>query len=435
MSQYNPSKNQIFSEERERLAAMKKNTVPYIRIRDRLDALSSPQNPFLASNQLQNDSRRTRGQSADSPVPWSPHLFSLLQGTRDESSPLNLLQGHESTIIQIIYRFLIDLWYTYAIKPTPPAFMIAKMRALEAHGHDAERIIHRGHSIPMRHVLIPTNGRPTALGASRKDRPEAAFAKCNYVEFPEPSVVSMNNAQTRRAININMMPFIMGDKDSLPDDIQCYYEGVIQKCPISLSEVGRVGFLTISEGFINADQTQRREGVHIECSTVSLKTKTKSQLTSSLPSPRQGISNISSSNNSKPGGAFIAAWEHSWGRGFFYTPDEFEGGLYMASNMDHTCQIWDALISPYEGIVNQQGGNADYLRPFLGVSTKLKRNELVWLTDRTPHEALPQEHDGFRQFFRLVTSDVSIWFEEHSTPNPKVPLPSYVTVIKGNKFA
>ncbi len=61
-------------------------------------------------------------------------------------------------------------------------------------------------------------------------------------------------------------------------------------------------------------------------------------------------------------------------------------------------------------------------------------NQLIWLTDRTPHEALPQEHDGCRQFFRLVTSKISVWFEEHSTPNPMVPLPEYVEVIRGSKF-
>ena len=39
-----------------------------------------------------------------------------------------------------------------------------------------------------------------------------------------------------------------------------------------------------------------------------------------------------------------------------------------------------------------------------------------------------------RQYFRLVTSQVSVWYADHSTPNPLVSLPDDVQVIKGNKF-
>ena len=60
--------------------------------------------------------------------------------------------------------------------------------------------------------------------------------------------------------------------------------------------------------------------------------------------------------------------------------------------------------------------------------------ELIWMTDMTAHEALPQKESGFRQFFRVVTPSVSHWFADHSTKNPKVPLPSNVKVVHGNKF-
>ena len=41
-----------------------------------------------------------------------------------------------------------------------------------------------------------------------------------------------------------------------------------------------------------------------------------------------------------------------------------------------------------------------------------------------------------RQFFRLVTSEVSLWFEEHSTKNPPgvVPDPNITKIVKGSKF-
>ena len=65
--------------------------------------------------------------------------------------------------------------------------------------------------------------------------------------------------------------------------------------------------------------------------------------------------------------------------------------------------------------------------PFLG--------EMVWITDCTPHESLPLPAGKSRQYFRLVTSDVSVWYADHSTPNPLgiVP-PENVKIVSGNKF-
>ena len=56
------------------------------------------------------------------------------------------------------------------------------------------------------------------------------------------------------------------------------------------------------------------------------------------------------------------------------------------------------------------------------------------MTDYTPHEALPQVQGGYRQFFRVVGPDISHWYEEHSTANPKDPLPNHVKIVNGNKF-
>jgi hypothetical protein len=95
--------------------------------------------------------------------------------------------------------------------------------------------------------------------------------------------------------------------------------------------------------------------------------------------------------------------------------------------------VWDALIDSSFGVVDSLGG-IENLRPFIGNGKKMPANMLVWLTDRTPHEALPQEQDGFRQFFRLVTSDISVWFAAHSTPNLKVPVPDHIQIIDESKF-
>ena len=107
----------------------------------------------------------------------------------------------------------------------------------------------------------------------------------------------------------------------------------------------------------------------------------------------------------------------------------------MASSVSGTSQVWDALVDKSApGIVDKHGGCED-LRPLFGTGSKLEAGELIWMTDCTPHEALPQTESGFRQFFRVVTPYVSHWYADHSTANPKVALPSNVKVIHGNKFA
>jgi len=64
--------------------------------------------------------------------------------------------------------------------------------------------------------------------------------------------------------------------------------------------------------------------------------------------------------------------------------------------------------------------------------------ELVWMTDRTPHESLPLRAGTRRQYFRLVTGPVSGWFERHSTRNPAVSdadlARAGVVVIREDKF-
>ena len=66
----------------------------------------------------------------------------------------------------------------------------------------------------------------------------------------------------------------------------------------------------------------------------------------------------------------------------------------------------------------------------------MKGNIIYWLTGRTPRESLPVNKQRYQQFFRLVTNNVSVWYEQHSTKNPNgvVPDPNITSVIKGNKF-
>lgn len=111
------------------------------------------------------------------------------------------------------------------------------------------------------------------------------------------------------------------------------------------------------------------------------------------------------------------------------------GGIYFASSVDNSSEIWDALVDKrIPGIVGPYG-DCEHLRGIIGPGTKLKAGELVWMTDCTPHEALVLDEPVYRQFFRVVGPQISHWYARHSTPNPLVPLPEHVIVVQEDKFA
>jgi hypothetical protein len=82
-------------------------------------------------------------------------------------------------------------------------------------------------------------------------------------------------------------------------------------------------------------------------------------------------------------------------------------------------------------------GDIEHLRSSLPIPGKvMEKNKLYWITDRTPHESLPMKSQIYRQFFRLVTENVGVWYEQHSTKNPKgvIPNSNITRIIKKNKF-
>mmetsp|Transcript_27917 Transcript_27917/g.47455 ORF Transcript_27917/g.47455 Transcript_27917/m.47455 type:complete len:411 (-) Transcript_27917:342-1574(-) len=329
---------------------------------------------------------------------WKGKPEVLLAGTRDGNSPLSLLREHEATIVREICSFISNRWARH-VKLTVPAALVG----VDLHDDELVQFNHGRYQNGAGLLIIGDYKGGSNKTSSGFDNGFVAWARCchHFLNFPEPA-----------GRNVNMMPFIFGDKHSLPNDLQCYFP-LIERCPYMQDDVGKVGYLTVHESHVNVGDAQRREGLHIE-------------------SP--GVFCDSS---------FTPAVEHHWGAGFYGTeidggifmgPDRFDGGIFMASSVKDTSIVWDALVdSRIPGIVDQHGG-CKQLRSLIGKGTKLEAGELIWMTDCTPHEALPQEESGFRQFFRVVTPNISHWYADHSTANPNVPLPSNVTVVHGNKF-
>ena len=190
-----------------------------------------------------------------------------------------------------------------------------------------------------------------------------------------------------------MLPFIIGDAASIPEEYR-HYHPLVQRCGAGREEHGRVGYLSVSEGHVRAGTTQRRPGIHTE---------------------------------KQPG---VGWGGGSWGGGV-PVPGALatSGGLYMASSVGGSCRVWPVHLETTGPL-----GDCEALRPRLGRGTTLRANELVWLTDGCPHEALPAAVDGYRQWFRFVTHDVGAWFAADSTANRLGVVPP-CRVITTSKFA
>ena len=236
-------------------------------------------------------------------------------------------------------------------------------------------------------------------------------------------------------IMINMMPIRIGVDEDVPKEYQQYLP-LLHACPAwadpkSRDEshfsfmrdgVERVGYLTIHESRIEEDETsQRRGGLHTE--TPGCVGAGGEWVPASAP------------------GALTVAW----GGGFAEldssgdeggdTTYTYRGGIYMASSVADSTRVWNVKVDKPQEVVGTLG-DLEHLRGRLGEGATLKAGELCWMTDATPHESLPLPKGTYRQYFRLVTSDVNVWYSKHSTPNPLGIKPGkMVKIVDGDKFA
>lgn len=221
------------------------------------------------------------------------------------------------------------------------------------------------------------------------------FRELGSISFPEPT-----------GISINMMPFVAGDIMSIPVEY-LGYAPLIERCCNTLRSSYRreIFYLTIQESFVEHGRSQRRSGLHTDRHKA-------------IAFEAGGDEVI---GRGKGDFTFDAAWG---GR------DITIGGIFLASNVGSSCAVWDAYISS-PGVL----GDCEDCRAGLGEPHLLLADTLYWITDGTPHEALPLTCAAERQFFRVVTAEVGIWYSQHSTANPLgVVPPDSVRIFEGNKF-
>ena len=194
------------------------------------------------------------------------------------------------------------------------------------------------------------------------------FERIDSIEFPK-----------YQGIMINMMPFIIGDINTLPENVRAYIN-IIELCNL---KKGDKAYLSINESVVAKGKTQRRPGIHTD-----------------------GTSAV------------------GWGGGSWGGNKKTEG-IWMASS-DGRCRVWNSEtwdVDNHGGMKYEPEGSATILDPSV----------LYWMSDRTPHESLPALAFVPRQWFRLVADNIGIWWEKHSTPNPFGVQPN-ANIIKSSKF-
>mmetsp|Transcript_3591 Transcript_3591/g.4127 ORF Transcript_3591/g.4127 Transcript_3591/m.4127 type:complete len:378 (+) Transcript_3591:95-1228(+) len=309
-----------------------------------------------------------------------PYIRLLFLGIRDTGSTLYALEGLDNTVVRHVYSYITSQLATRITRTIPASCIANSLGLMVRYSYGRAD----GQSINVEPIHFKPKGG------------YVSFVSCGTIEFPDPA-----------GRKITMMPFRFGDRSSIPDEFQAYYD-CIEMCPYPEETVGQVGYLTINEGFVKNGSYIQRKGLHIERPEI-----------------------IEQQANGEESCAFSPAPENTSSE-HFEEPDRYKGGIYICSNVKHANKVWDALVDKNaKGLVEPDGG-CEHLRKFIGVGTKLPENQLVWMTDRTPREEIAMKTSGHQQYFQVVASDISVWYENCYTQNPLVSIPEGVKIIKGD---
>ena len=159
----------------------------------------------------------------------------------------------------------------------------------------------------------------------------------NYVGIYASVVSKVDFPAWTGNLSVNMMPIILGNTNTVPSYLRQYVP-MLAACPIDRMEWFQIGYLTIHESVVMEDQTsQRRKGVHTETPGMVYYNPTTYEVLSAA----DGKTSSWSIQNGAP-------MTVAWGCGV-YNADlsvncKYNGGLYMASNVNNSTKVWNCQV-------------------------------------------------------------------------------------------
>ena len=184
---------------------------------------------------------------------------------------------------------------------------------------------------------------------------------------------------------IMMMPVILGDLKGVPKN---YHELVTSLYGVvEARHLGSVGYLTIDERQLQAGDTLRRSGLHVD--------------------------------------GYYHGKCGAWGGGGGW--GSVGNGMLTVSSTPH-CRAYLGVI---EGAPGPEGECYHLSMPNEG--EVFEAGQVYWLDGACVHESVPVETTTKRQFVRLSLPSNGPWFEGY-TPNPEGVLPSNEILPERSKF-
>lgn len=229
---------------------------------------------------------------------------------------------------------------------------------------------------------------------------------------------------TFSGINAYMLPIIIGDNASIPEQYHGYIP-LIEECSLPKRLNGELAYLTIKESVLKNGETQVMPGVHLDLK----------------------------------------------GQGFDHTKKRKLGhGIYMANTVANSCKVWVEILSKnsryrqidiksqdliyqtlcykideknivislpekeYKSpssipLVDSTGKcNEQIICRILKRPKVLDVNTIYHIHECNPHQSLPIPNETPRQLFRLTVGNILEWREDACTKNPKVKIPSSILI-------
>lgn len=200
-----------------------------------------------------------------------------------------------------------------------------------------------------------------------------------------------------------MLPILMEDIESLPNDLAHYKQTVLELVELSPVKEG-VAYLTIDEKFVKKGDTLRKKGLHVDGIGSEDRSANGVWATSGIQS------------------YIVSMWDEGakkWHQGAAAI-----GGMLTVSN-PAGCRAWDKDFTGRIGY----NGCCEHIRHVFpdAEATVFEAGVAYWCNAACVHESLPVDKDMERTFVRLSMPSNAPWYSGY-TKNPKGIQPTGIVV-------